>query len=96
MTFNNINLQGKKAFGIFESNSKKNSVKNKIVSFVIDKIKSKDNTIEFTTVSDLISVSEFYLGDSTVARALQNALIQENVLEQINYLLSICENNGIK
>lgn len=71
-------------------------LKNKIVSFVIDKIKSKDNTIEFTTVSDLISVSEFYLGDSTVARALQNALIQENVLEQINYLLSICENNGIK
>ena len=71
-------------------------LKNKIVSFVIDKIKSKDNTIEFTTVSDLISVSEFYLGDSTIARALQNALIQENVLEQINYLLSICENNGIK
>ena len=71
-------------------------LKNKIVSFVIDKIKSKDNTIEFTTVSDLISVSEFYLGDSTVARVLQNALIQENVLEQINYLLSICENNGIK
>ena len=71
-------------------------LKNKIVSFVIDKIKSKDSTIEFTTVSDLISVSEFYLGDSTVARALQNALIQENVLEQINYLLSICENNGIK
>ena len=71
-------------------------LKNKIVSFVIDKIKSKDNTIEFTTVSDLISVSEFYLGDSTVARALQNALIQENILEQINYLLSICENNGIK
>ena len=71
-------------------------LKNKIVSFVIDKIKSKDNTIEFTTVSNLISVSEFYLGDSTVARALQNALIQENVLEQINYLLSICENNGIK
>ena len=65
-------------------------LKNKIVSFVID------NTIEFTTVSDLISVSEFYLGDSTIARALQNALIQENVLEQINYLLSICENNGIK
>ena len=71
-------------------------LKNKIVSFVIDKIKSKDNTIEFTTVSDLISVSEFYLGDSTIARALQNAVIQENVLEQINYLLSICENNGIK
>ena len=36
MTFNNINLQGKKAFGIFESNSKKKSVKNEIVSFAAD------------------------------------------------------------
>lgn len=71
-------------------------LKNKIASYVINKIKSKDSTVDFTTVSDLISISEFYLGDSTIARALQNALIQENVLEQINYLLSICENNGIK
>ena len=71
-------------------------LKNKIVSFVIDKIKSKDSTIEFTTVSDLISISEFYLGNSQIASGLQNALIQENVLEQIDYLLRICENNSIK
>lgn len=71
-------------------------LKNKIVSFVIDKIKSKDSTIDFTTVSDLISISEFYLGDSHIASDLQNALIQENVLEQIDYLLRICESNGIK
>ena len=71
-------------------------LKNKIVSFVIDKIKSKDSTIEFTTVSDLISISEFYLGNSQIASDLQNALIQENVLEQIDYLLRICENNNIK
>ena len=71
-------------------------MKNKIVSFVIDKIKSKDSTIEFTTVSDLISISEFYLGNSQIASDLQNALIQENVLEQIDYLLRICENNNIK
>ena len=71
-------------------------LKNKIVSFVIDNIKSKDSTIEFTTVSDLISISEFYLGNSQIASDLQNALIQENVLEQIDYLLRICENNNIK
>ena len=71
-------------------------LKNKIVSFVIDKIKSKDSTVDFTTVSDLISISEFYLGDSHIASDLQNALIQENVLEQIDYLLRICESNGIK
>lgn len=71
-------------------------LKNKIVKFVVKQIQNKDNTIRFTTVSDLISASNFYLEDCSIAKSLKTALLQESPLEQIEYLLLICEQNGIK
>lgn len=71
-------------------------LKNKIVSFVIKQIQANDTTIKFTTVSDLISESDFYLKDSSIAKSLKTALLMENPLEQIEDLLLICEQNGIK
>ena len=53
-------------------------------------------SIEFTTISDLISTSEFYLNDNSVATALFYALKQDDELKQIELLLSICENSDIK
>ena len=71
-------------------------LKNKIASFVINQIQQKDSSIEFTTISDLISTSEFYLNDNSVATALFYSLKQDDELKQIELLLSICENNNIK
>lgn len=71
-------------------------LKNKIVNFVISQIQLYDNSIEFTTVSDLISLSDFYLKNSIIARNLQVAVNMENELERIECLLEICEENHIK
>ena len=71
-------------------------LKNKITSFVINQIQQKDSRIEFTTISDLLSTSEFYLNDHSVATALFYALKQDDELKQIELLLSICENSDIK
>lgn len=71
-------------------------LKGKIVTFLIDQIKQKDCSINFTTVSDLISVSDFYLRDSSIARSLESALMQGNQLEQIDSLVIICERYNIK
>lgn len=70
-------------------------LKNKIISFVINKIKLYDSSIEFTTVSDLISASKIYLNDATVASKLQIALMQNTALEQLQDLLFICEEYNI-
>lgn len=70
-------------------------LKNKIVSFVINKIKLYDSSIAFTTVSDLISASRIYLKDTTVASKLQIALMQNTALEQLQDLLFICEEYNI-
>lgn len=70
-------------------------IKNKIVSFIIAQIKFYDNSFEFTTVSDLISASRIYLKDTTIASKLQIALIQNTELEQLQDLLSICEEYNI-
>lgn len=71
-------------------------LKNKIVTFLINQIQAKDTTIQFTTVSDLITLSNFYLKNSSIAKNLKTALLMENPLEQIENLLLICEQNGIK
>ena len=71
-------------------------LKEKIILFVINEIKKIDNTFDYTTVSDLVTASVFYLNDSIIALNLQNALSFENPLEQINALASICERYNIK
>lgn len=71
-------------------------LKKKIISFVIKDIKQINNTIDFTTVSDLITTSDLYLKDSRIARNLESALIQNTELKQIEHLLLICEQNNIK
>lgn len=71
-------------------------LKNKIVNYVISQIQLYDNSIEFTTVSDLISMSDFYLKNSIIARNLQVAVNMENELERIESLLEICKENHIK
>jgi len=71
-------------------------LKNKITTFVINQIQEKDSTISFTTVSDLISASEFYLGTSTVSQSLQYALSLDDKIEKIEALTSICEQYNIK
>ena len=68
----------------------------KIVDFVIKEIRKHDNTIKFTTLSDLISVSDFYLQNSSIAYSLSLALNEENPLEQIRNLIEICEEYNIK
>ncbi len=71
-------------------------LKHKIISFVISKIQAIDKSIDFTTIDDLISTSSFYLKDPSIAKSLKFALMQDDALEQIELLLSICERNGIK
>lgn len=71
-------------------------LKNKITTFVINQIKNEDSSITFTTVSDLISASEFYLGNSTISKNLKYALSLDNKIEQIEALTSICEKFDIK
>lgn len=71
-------------------------LKDKIVSFVIKQIQTKDTSVKFTTVSDLILTSDFYLNDSTIARSLQIALSQENELDKIEYLLLTCQTYNIR
>ena len=71
-------------------------LKLKIVYFVVNAIKQKDSSFDFTTVSDLISASNFYLGDSSIAYELDKALIEDTPLKQIEALLEICEENKIK
>ncbi len=66
-------------------------LKHKIVSFLINKIKHYDNTMEFTTVSSLVSACDFYLKNSSIARQLEIALIQDTALEQLQNLVFICE-----
>lgn len=71
-------------------------LKDKIISYVISKIHKIDASINFTTITDLITLSDFYLKDSSIVRSLYFALKQENELEQIELLLSICELNEIR
>ena len=71
-------------------------LKEKIVSFVINKIKKIDDTFDYTTVPDLVTASVFYLNDSIIALNLHNALSFENPLDQFNALASICERYNIK
>lgn len=71
-------------------------LENKIINFVIRKIQQKDSSIKFTTVSDLISISDFYLQNSSIAYSLSLALDEENPLEQISALIEICEEYNIR
>lgn len=71
-------------------------LKLKIVYFVVNAIKQKDRSFDYTTVSDLISASNFYLNDSSIAFELDQALVQETPLKQIEALLEICEEKSIK
>ena len=71
-------------------------LKLKIIYYIINAIKQKDSSFDFTTVSDLISASNFYLNDSSIAYRLDNALIEETPLKQIEALLNICEEEKIK
>ena len=71
-------------------------LKNKIVSYLINKIRTIDETINYTTISDLISLCDVYLNDSTIACNLKLALNEETELEQIEMLLYICEENNIR
>ena len=71
-------------------------LKLKIVYFVVNAIKQKDSSFDFTTVSDLISASNFYLGDSSISFGLDRALNEESPLKQIEALLEICEEKKIK
>lgn len=71
-------------------------LKKKVVSHVINQLKTHDKSIDFTTVSDLINLSDTYLNNSEIARSLQIALEQETQLEKIQYLLLICEECNIR
>ena len=71
-------------------------IKDKIITVIIDQIKLKDSSINFTTLSDLVSASDFYLEDNSIAHKLNLALMQENELEQLNILLLICEEYNIR
>lgn len=71
-------------------------VKDKIITFVIKQIQLKDDTINYTTISDLISASDFYLKDSSIAHQLNFALMEDNEIEQLNSLLDICEQYNIR
>jgi len=71
-------------------------LKNKISSFVVSQIQKIDPEFSYTTVTDLITSSDFYLQNSIIANQLQLALRHEDPLEQIQSLLSICENHNIK
>lgn len=71
-------------------------LENKIINFVISEIQKKDSSIKFTTISDLISISDFYLQNNSVAYSLSHALDEENPLEQIRVLIEICEEYNIK
>ena len=69
-------------------------LKNKIIKAIILEIQKKDNT--YTTISSLISASNFYLGDSTIPLMLETALMQDSEPEEIEYLINICEEYKIK
>lgn len=71
-------------------------LKKKITNFVVSQIQEIDPAFDYTTVSDLIVASDFYLKNSVIASQLQIALRQEEPLEQLHYLLSICETHMIK
>lgn len=71
-------------------------LKSKIVSHVINQIRNIDKTINFTTISDLISLSDVYLKDSHIACNLKLALNEDTELAQIEMLLYICEENNIR
>ena len=71
-------------------------LKHKIAYYVINAIKQKDSSMDYTTVSDLISASNFYLNDSSIAYRLDFALREDTPLKQIEALIEICENEKIK
>ena len=66
-------------------------LKKKITTFVTSKIQQKDASFEYTTVSDLISASSFYLHDNSIALSLDLALLKSDLLDQINSLVDICD-----
>lgn len=70
-------------------------LKKKIVTNILKQIKLKDNTVNYTTISDLVNLSDTYLDNSKIARYLQIALRQETELEKMHYLLSLCEEFNI-
>lgn len=71
-------------------------LKNKIIKTIILEIQKKDSTYTFTTISGLISASNFYINDSKISLMLENALMQDSEPEKIEYLLNICEEYKIK
>ena len=85
MTFNNINLQGKKIFGIFESNSKKISVKNEIVSFAADYWADAIENAEDKQISYQMGNGAITLSDKEIDRFKKSF---------INYVSKIFPNEG--
>lgn len=71
-------------------------IQNKIINYVLKQIQEKDDTINYTTISDLISASDYYLSDSSIAYKLNLALLENDILEQLNSLILICEEYNIR
>ena len=73
-------------------------VKNKIIDYIVSLIREKDPDYEYTTIIDLIEMSEQYIGDErkNIARNLEYFSFEEDEIITLTRLLEICEIYNIK
>ena len=73
-------------------------VKDKIIKYVVNLIKKKDSTYEYTNVIELIEMSNYFIDDErkNIAKNLEYFSIEEDEIIVLSRLLEICEIYNIK
>ena len=73
-------------------------IKDKIIEYVVDLIRKKDSSYEYTNVIDLIQMSNHYIEDErkNIARNLEYFSIEEDKVVVLARLLEICEIYNIR
>ena len=73
-------------------------IKDKIIEYVVDLIRNKDSSYEYTNVIELIEMSNHYIDDErkNIARNLEYFSIEEDEIIVLYRLLEICEIYNIK
>jgi len=73
-------------------------VKDKIIEYIIDLIRQKDPSYEYTNIIELIEMSNYYIEDERkyIAKNLEYFSIEEDEIITLTRLLDICDIYNIK
>lgn len=68
-------------------------IRKKIINYVVEIIKQYDKEYEYSTIEDLIDFSRYYIKgeEKHIAELIEVESFEEEPLEQLERLMSLCE-----